>query len=723
MMFGSLTLFVSKRRAKWLIASTAVTLIVASTAYWYYSVPRLNVILVTLDTTRADRLGVYDYQQGLTQGFDEFAKRGVVFERAYAPAPITLPSHTTMLTGLYPPEHGLRVNGAGRLATTIPLLPEILKHHGYDTGAFIAAVVLDSMYGLDRGFDTYDDDLSLSETRSLMDSDEHRREGQDVMNSAMSWLKKRTSRPFFCWIHLYDAHGPYDTRPALFGKRFAENPYDAGIAVEVSEFKRLLTFLKDRKLDKNTLIVVAGDHGEGLDDHTEIEHGMLVYNTTLRVPLVFVDPRHDQSGIRVSDAVSLVDLMPTVLDILRIPVPKHVSGRSLLAAMNGNAITSAACYAEAESPFDINRWCPLYTVITDRWKYIQTTRPELYDLENDPGELSNLAESNVDECERTRNVLEAKQESFVRVDPQKVELSEKDRANLGDLGYVTGGNKAAHAKKSDADVLPDIKDMLPYLAKYERARLIGLQGKLEETITLLREIVEVRNDFTAASVLLGDCLHRLNRMDEAAEAYRPVVDQRPDLARVRLSFAQALASQGHFEQAVAQFLEVVKQDPDRALPCFQLAEALLALQRFDEAIFQYREAIRIDPEFVLASVRLGDLLAKLERPADAAICFERAVGLEPKNTAARSGLLKVLLQMKEYGKAVQLAGQSVAVDPTSFEARFNLGSILAAQQRYEEAIAQYREAQKLRPDDPRPSQRIQQTEAAMNRAGKRDLLR
>ena len=714
-MRSTLLLFGRKYRIGTAFVFTFIALIAAGAIWRSWSVPRLNVILVTFDTTRADRLGIYGYQQGVETGFDEFAKRGVVFERAYAPAPITLPSHATMLTGLYPPEHGLRLNGEGRLADTVPLLPQILRQQGYDTGAFIAAVVLDSMFGLARGFDTYDDDLSKA-TRAKF-SDDRRRDGQAIMNSALAWLKRRKARPFFCWIHLYDAHGPYDMRSEFFGKKFEQNPYDAGVATELQAFDRLLAFLKEHKLDQNTMVVVAADHGEGLDEHLENEHAMLVYNTTLHVPLVFVGPRDCQPGLRVANPVSLTDLMPTVLDLLGIPAPRHVSGRSLRAALKGAPMSSTVCYAEAITPFELNHWCPLETVISGRWKYIQTTRPELYDLQADPGELLNLAESNVDECQQMRNVLEAMQESFSRSEAQKVKLSDQDRENLMALGYVAGGRQTSDAIRSTTEALPDIKDMLPYLAMYEKARLLTLQGNFEDAIGLVQEIVHARDDYATAFVLLGECLLEVKRPDEAVDAFQSALKLRPDFTKVRLSLARCLAAHGHFDEAVAELMEVIKQDPDTALNHYLLARALVELQRFDDAIVQFRQAIQISPDYLAAHLHLGQLFVKIDRPADAVPCFDHALRLDPTNGVAFTNLLKVLLQLGETESALKSAQRFAEGNPASFEARFNLGFLLTARKRYAEGISELREAQKLRPDDPRPLQQIQQAEAALKRAG------
>ncbi len=709
--------FLSRRAG--VVAFALLTLIAAGALRWYWHSPRPNIILVTFDTTRADHLGAYGYEQGLTTAFDDFASRGVLFERAYAPTPITLPSHTTMLTGLYPPEHDLRVNGSGRLAPDIPFLPEILKEHGYQTAAFIAAApVLGSQFGLDRGFDSYNDDPARLSARTRPYGGS-RRDGEEVVDLALAWLKQQTSRPFFCWIHLYDAHGPYDSFADVYQQRFEENPYDAGVAWEVRQFDRVNAFLKDRQLDSSTVVVVAGDHGEGLDGHGEHEHGMLVYNTTLHVPFIFAGPQYCQPGTRVTSAVSLVDLMPTLLDMLNIPAPKHVSGRSLLPALKGQAIEPQDCYAETEMPYFLNHWCPLRTVISDRWKYIQTTRPELYNLEQDPGELTNLVDSAADETRRLQTLLAAMEESFKRTKAEDVELSERDVANLKSLGYVAGGTSTRDDGVSNtADGLIDVKDMVPLVAKFEETKQVASEGKLEEAIAMLQEVAEATDDFPMSDLRLGDLLAAAGRNEEAVAVYRSVLERRPDYVKAYFSLGRLLAGQGKFEQVEMLFREFIKANPHDAAGHLELAKVLAQQQRFDEAVSEYRETLRLAPDMVAANVSFGRLLAMLRRPGEAVAYLEKALKDDPDNVAARENLMMVLAQTGQLDKAIQVGKQAVALSPNSFETRFNLGLMLIQNQRYDDGLHQLREAQRLRPNDSRPAQHIQQAEAAMRKGGR-----
>ena len=481
-------------------------------------------------------------------------------------------------------------------------------------------------------------------------------------------------------------------------------------------------FLKDRELDSSTVVVVAGDHGEGLNDHGEHEHGMMVYNSTLHVPLVFTGPHFCQPGTRVTSAVSLVDITPTLLDMLKIPAPEHVSGRSLLPAMQGQPMESRDCYAEAELPYFLNRWCPPRTVISDRWKYIQTTRPELYNLEQDPGELRNLLESADlesadEEYQRMQILLSDIQESFRRTQAEVVDLSEQDLANLKSLGYVAGGGAAGDEDSSDTDEeLIDVKDMVPWVAKFEEAKHIASEDRLGEAITLLQEVANATDKFPMSDLRLGDLLAQEGRYDEAVATYRSVLERRPDFVLGHITLGRILAGQGQFDQAESQFREVIKINPRDAVGHLELAQLMAQLKRFDEAISEYRETLRIEPDSVPAHLSLGQLLAMRRRPGEAVACFEKALSYDANNVAAHENLMMVLAQTGHLDKAIQYGKRAVTLNPQSFEMRFNLGLMLIQSQLYADGILQLREAQRIRPDDPRPAQQIQQLESAMKKS-------
>ena len=681
-----------------------------------------NVILVTFDTTRADRLKSYGYQQGQTEAFDEFAKCGVVFEKAYAPAPITLPSHATMMTGLYPPEHGLRVNGEDRLPNEAPFLPQILKENGFETGAFIAApAVLGARFGLNRGFDTYDDGFPKQPGR-LSHHGEPRRDGKEVVDLALDWLQKRKDQPFFCWIHLYDAHAPYDPRVDVYGQAFVDHPYDGGVAWQIRQFERVISHLEERGLDSNTLVVVAGDHGEGLEEHQEIEHGMLVYNTTMHVPFVFAGVADCKPGTRVASSVSLVDLTPTVLDVLQIPIPEGISGRSLRGALNGEPLSSRDCYGEAETPFILNQWAPLHTVISDRWKYIQSTRPELYDLQKDPGELTNLLNSATEERDRLAILLDDLQHGFAHVTAPQASVSARDLANLKSLGYLSSGKAARGTSDGNPEsnlinqhepLLVDVKDMLPLLAKFETAKHKGLEGELTEAIALLQEIKQTTKQFPAAELLLGDCQAQAGRLADAEITYSDLLEKHPEIVRAHLTLARVLAAQGNPEQAITHYRAFLKTDPASATTHHELARVLMQMGKVEEAVDEYRWAIRISPQLTMAGIDLGQLLMAIQRPAEAVACFEQVLSYESRNAAAHASLSILFAQAGNAASATRHGRLASELLPNSFEVRFNFGILLLSQGLYRQALQELKEAQGLRPDDPRVGAMIQQASEAL----------
>src|SRR5262245_58641206 len=297
---------------------------------------RPNVLLITLDTTRADRLGCYGYAPALTPTLDALAAAGVLFERACTPAPLTLPSHASMMTGLYPREHGLITNGRGRLEENIPTLAEDLRDAGYDTAAFVGSVVLHSQFGLQRVLAAYDDDMTHT------DPTEHglhrQRDGKRVVDSALAWLQQPRKSPFFCWVHLYDPHAPYVAHADEFGDRFQNHPYDAEIAYVDRQIQRLVNHLEANRLWERTLVVVVGDHGESLGEHDEEEHSLTLYNSVLHVPCIWAGRGAAAVGRRVPQPVSLVDLRPTLLETVGLRVPRGTSGHSLCEALSGGEI-------------------------------------------------------------------------------------------------------------------------------------------------------------------------------------------------------------------------------------------------------------------------------------------------------------------------------------------------------------------------------------------------
>ncbi len=586
---------------KWLIGGAAIILIAAGWAYRAWSPPRWNVIILTLDTVRADHLGCYGYTHGQTPALDALAKKGVLFERACAPVPLTLPSHASMLTGCSPPVHGLHLNGRGRLGATVPVLTEILRDHHYETGAFVASYVLNSKFGLKRGFQRYDDEPAWTEQK---DRTRHpRRDGAAVMSSAIDWMRGLRSRPFFCWIHLYDAHADpdsqYDAHEADFGETFRDRPYDAGIAYVDRQVERLRQFLSETKLSERTLLVVVGDHGEGLMEHGEREHGYLLYESTLRAPLLFTGPRLLQAGRRVPQLVSIVDLMPTVLDCLGIAFNKPICGQTLKPALLGEPISSRTCYASSDAPFEFSGWAPLRCVVTERWKYIETTWPELYDLDHDPRELHDLAAELPEQARELADLLGTLQAEMAQraAAASGVTLSSREQRMLESLGYA-GATRPPETTDIDGP-LPDVKDMIP-LYNELHIRLADAKRLLKETkpveaSVFLREILEKVPGYLEARLLLGQALIEQGEYAEATTVLERLLADQPDRAETYALLGRALVAQNQPAKAVPLYRQSLKLDSSVVQVHADFAKALLLIGRRAEAMAAYREILRRDP--------------------------------------------------------------------------------------------------------------------------------
>src|SRR2546422_3978687 len=347
-----------------------------------------NVVFITIDTLRPDHLGCYGDRQIRTPNIDALAADGSRFERAYTAVPVTLPSHSVIFTGTYPLLSGVHDFAANKLNPTQATLASVLKEHGYTTGAVIGSAVLDSRFGLNHGFDFYYDHFDFSRLQES-NLDEMERPSNVVADVTLDWLAKNYRKKFFLWMHLYDPHYPYRP-PAPYSQEYESHPYDGEIAFADAQVGRLLRFLKEKGLYQNTLIVLSGDHGESLGEHGEKTHGFFIYNATLHVPLILHLPG-EASAKTVTDLVNLADLMPTVLQILKVDVPSQVQGRNLLPLMaRKKEGESRSLYAETFLPRLHFNWSELRGVETEHYHFIDAPKPELYDLTKDPGETQNL---------------------------------------------------------------------------------------------------------------------------------------------------------------------------------------------------------------------------------------------------------------------------------------------------------------------------------------------
>ena len=584
---------------RWIGLLALCGLMLAGGVVWYVrSPPPLNVLLITLDTTRADRLGCYGYSLAKTPVLDRLAQQGVLFERAYAPVPLTLPSHASMLTGLYPPEHGLRNNGQAALPQGLPTLATELQAAGYETGAFVAAFVLDHKFGLQRGFKTYSDDLSGADPS--LDGHHKYRDGSIVIDAAIRWLRPRTRKPFFCWVHLFDPHYPYLTHEDRFGAEFKDRPYDAELAYVDDEIGRLIAMLRESGALEHTLIVVVGDHGESLGEHGELSHGMTVYDATLRVPLLMVSPDEGRPGQRVAEPVSLVDLTPTVLDRLGLRPLPQASGRSLRGALRGEPLSPRPCYGETDEPYHAGHWSPLRALMSSQWKYIRSPRAELYDLLADPRELRNLATESPDELQKLEGELKAWEERMNQRLADNVALTEQERRALSGLGYASYRATTGEQERP----LRDVKDMLPYYYKLNDAAAMMDAGRYDLAEPVLREVLAADEDYFAAHGELGRCLLKKKKYPEAVQSLRRAMQLDPGAEGVQSMLGATLLLKGDYAAAVDALELAIRLNPDQYQNHYNLGMTLEKLGRPDEAIKHYQDCLEREPNATQARQRL-----------------------------------------------------------------------------------------------------------------------
>jgi choline-sulfatase len=582
----------------------------------------LDVILITLDTTRADKLGAYGGDPGVSPSLDALARRGVVFRSAIAHVPLTLPSHASLLTGLLPPRHGVRDNAGFVLGEEVPTLAEQFARAGYRTAAFVSAFVLDRRFGLARGFETYVDEMPPDPAEPARASC---RAGVTV-NRALAWLSAESVRPIFLWVHLYDPHDPYRP-PEPFASRFAGRPYDGEIAYMDSEVGRLLAAVEARRRPR--LVAAIADHGEALGEHRERTHSYFIYASTQRVPFILSLPGWMPEGREVDAVVRGVDLMPTVLDLAGLPPVPALDGRSLVSLVAGRTRQAPGpAYLESYTPRFHWGARELLGLRTDRWLYIRSPRPELYDLEADPAETVNLAVEKPAE----RDALEARLSAVAPPGSASLAPARDPEAEqrLQALGYAAGSSPAGKASE-----LRDAKDNAEMLAAFDEAEDRFDQGDYEGALSKFREALKLNPGAVALRSRIAKTLLRLGHFDESLAEFRTLGDERPRDEAHFSGMIQSLASQGRKADALALAREAVASLPGSVGLQRQLGGRLMDAGKPAEAEAAFRKATELAPRDLGARLGLAMALKGLGRPGEAAAAFAEVVERSPRSPEAR----------------------------------------------------------------------------------------
>ena len=625
------------------------------------SAPHPNVVLITFDTTRADRMGFLGSNRGLTPNLDAVAQGGTAFRRAYSHVPLTTASHTTILTGTYPQFN--HVNDFGvPLAAGLPYLPDILHGHGYKSAAFVGSLILDPISGtapgFDRGFDVYDAGFHMKAAKDNR-YDTIERRASDVVGHALAWLNKRPANapPFFLWVHLYDPHDPYDP-PEPYKSKFSD-PYDGEIAYADAMLGKLFAALRTAGLYDGSLIAMMADHGEAFGEHGEHTHGIFLYDETIHVPLLIKLPgghTASQKGEqKVDTRVGLVDVMPTILQAAGFAIPKEVQGESLLGLLKpvgkpGLREPDRPVYSETDYPHRAFHWSSVRAMRSGKYLVVETTRPELYDQSTDPGALKNLAGSSpavagtlIANLEGFRQKTASDLAIAAKLDPEQAE-------KLHALGYVGGDSGLGHEGKIGGI---DPKDRIEIANLLHDGMAAVEQGRYEESIPKLEKVIQSEPTSAIARVQLGTAWTRLREYKKALPILQKAIELKADSSMAQYELGLALFETGSWGEAAAQFEKVVARMPKWADAQFSLASVYARVDRVPEAMQHLDTCLGIDPGHYRANLLRGRILSLQGNPAEGLANLKKAAEVQPDTREAHKFLADAYDQLGDVGKAAE----------------------------------------------------------------------
>ncbi len=664
-----------------------------------------SVLLITIDTLRADHLGCYGYSRIETPNIDRLAAGGMRFENAYAQAPITLPSHAVILTGTYPMFNGVRDFTSPGLPTSIPTLAEILRRQGYRTAAFVSSFVLNSMWGLNRGFEVYDDNVGFTADGTKNPFQLERR-GDETVDRLLDWLNRRDGKPFFAWLHLYDPHSPYRP-PEPYQSRYSSHLYDGEIGFDDEQIGRAIARLHALNLYESTLIILLGDHGESLGEHDESEHGFFIYNATLHVPLILKLPRAvgavhepplhtterpDQptKGRALSEAVGTIDVAPTITQVCEIAPAEYSSfqGHSLLRSTNGSPQSrEEAAYAESYYPRNSFGWHELRALVTPEFKYVDAPRAELYDLKQDPSERTNIISKNPAVAASLRERLADLERRFQSRETSgaATPLDPETLAKLKSLGYIAYPARPAEvgsdprradpkdkiaalnrilraadltqlARYGEADQLLEFLEQAEpelYVVPFQRGENFLSWGKPQEAVAEFRKSLSRNPTFNQAALGLGRAHFLLGQDAEAAQALELALHFDPHNFLARLAVAKVYWRQSRLEKAEAELAQVVETHPEFAEGHADYGIILAKLGKYRQALAEIRRGIELGYRDAITYNYLGIAQAGVGDRPQAVRAYEQAIKLDPQYAAA---YLNLALEYRKQGQLAKAQG-------------------------------------------------------------------
>ena len=679
-------------RGRW-VALAALAVAVGLGLWWarHRAAAGPNLLLVTIDTLRADHVGVYGAAQARTPILDALAARGVRFAHAQSTVPLTGPSHATILTGLYPPVHGVRDNIVFPLDTRHPTLATRLKAKGYRTAAFVAAYPVAAAFGFRQGFDTFTENFR----ESPISGAGAQRPANEVVDDTLGWLARPGGGPFFVWMHLYDPHAPYDP-PEPYRSEFAGRLYDGEIAFADAQLGRVFDWLRASGHEEDTVVAVLADHGESLGEHREETHAVLVYEATLHVPLILAGPGVAK-GVTVPARVSTVDVAPTLFRLLGLTPPPVLPGRDLRPAFRGERLPPEPLYGESLFGRLNCRWSSLRALTADDWKLVDGSRAELFNLAEDPGETSDRAAQEGPRVGRMRAALRT---ALAKMAPggdraRTVSITPEQEATLRSLGYVGGSGGGGDL---DQPGLPDPRD---FVQLYERLQVIlrGTNIPFDRASAAAAEIAAADPGNPFAYTTLATVAYRAGRLGEAARAFHRALELDPDRPAVRQNYGKLLRDMDRLPDSEKELrLALGQTDAQDERARSSLAETLIRLGKNDEAGRLVAEALRIEPKDPEVLAAQGRLFAAQGRLEDAATSLGAAA--ERGDADSRIELARVYVRLRDYDRARAEIGTVLNTSPGHPWALAVLGQALVLQGQRDEGLSILRRAEAAHPRRP-----------------------
>lgn len=706
------------RKIRLFVIVAVVVLAGVAGAYWFWksrqvrlsdflqqtSQQKYNVLLITIDTLRADHLGCYGFKEIATPNIDALAAGGIRFADATAHVPLTLPSHTSIHTGNFPAYHGVHDNGGFYVPKTQITMAKLFKQNGFATGAFVGAYVLDHIWGLNQGFDTYFDNFDLTKQTSKGEGISLggiERKADDVYDNATNWLDHHGKERFFLWTHFYDPHSPYEP-PKEWADRYPGRPYVGEIAYTDSVVGKLISYLEAHGLRDRTIILLTGDHGESLGEHGEATHAFFVYDATLHIPMILNMPKQELGTKVVLQQARSIDIAPTLLQLAGLSVPESIQGRSLLHLIfdTDPAAVAAALpsYAECFYPQFHFGWSRLLSLRNGEYKFIDTPRPELYDLKKDPHELDNIYDSHKDVAASMKSQLQAIENTkSVGATMTPGAVDDETHEKLAALGYV---GAFAGPIEGDPMKLPDPKDKIELFNAMSAARADSINGKSEEAISRFKEILQLDPKIVDAHFMLGNEYYKKDDYDAALKEFVKTLELKPDYDFAMINLANTYEKLGKIDEALAGFDFFLKKNPENSQVLHRIGELYLSENNPQKAMDYFQRAFALDRDKGWIQNSIGVVYLQLKQPDKAEESFHKALVMDPKTKMAHFNLAQLYESKKQPQEAEQEYLAELEVSPKNFKAEFNLGRMYLEQDRITDGIAWLKKVTEDAPDFP-----------------------